>query len=189
MSKGGVYGAFVACIFRDGTRKRFDQPDKGGGSGGANSGDQAGSTEVNKALEDQKKGKSPYSGMVFIKAPIVKFFGWEQATAQDVQKAKIRTYKRKYNGMEMEVQSMVSMGATGKSRSVTVRFTALQQIGGKKVASIKIAMPSSYTYKDMVNKIMSSNNNGSIAAIVSPAGKSMAFKTPYNPKRKPGRAK
>jgi hypothetical protein len=93
-----------------------------------------------------------------------------------------REVKTKVNGKEATVKTMVSMGATGASRSVTVRFTKLVTIGGKSVASIKIAMPSSHTFSNMVQEIMESKTSGDVAAIVSPEGQSMTFKTPYNPK-------
>jgi hypothetical protein len=163
--KGGVYGSFVMVKLTKGTSKEFplagDKKDKTTGTG--------------------KSRKSP---MAYIKEPIAKFFGFPEVTPADMIKESTKQVKTKINGKEETVTSMVNMGATGASRSVTVKFAKLVKIGGKDVASVKIAMPSSHTFGNMVQEIMESKSAGDVAAIVSPVGRTMTFKTPYNSKRK-----
>ena len=160
--KGGVYGSFVMVKLKKGSSKRFD--DKG-------------------AEKEVIPGyKSSKSHMVYIKEPIAKFFGFDQVTPADMLKDFTKVVKTKVNGKAVELKTMVSQGATGAGRSVTVKFTKLVKIGGKDVASIKVAMPSSHTFGNMVQEIMESKSSGDIAAIVSPEGRSMTFKTPYNKK-------
>jgi hypothetical protein len=160
--KGGVYGSFVMVKLKKGTSKRFlkDGAEK----------------EVIAGYQSSK------SHMVYIKEPIAKYFGFTEVTPADMLKDFTKTVKTKVNGKAVELKTMVSQGATGAGRSVTVKFTKLVKIGGKDVASIKIAMPNSHTFGNMVQEIMESKSSGDIAAIVSPEGKSMTFKTPYNKK-------
>jgi hypothetical protein len=175
MRKGGVLGAFVMCSFAGGTRQRFDkEPEKGPNGGKA-------AKETVAAMKDKKK--SPMSPMVYVKEPVAKFFGFTEMTGADMIRQTSKTYDLTINGQTKEVSSLANMGATGASRSVTVKFTALQTINKKQVASVKIAMPSSYTYRDMVRMLMETKQSGKIAAIVSPAGRSLTFKSPYNPKK------
>ncbi len=162
MGKGGVYGSFVMVNFTKGTSKRFMEDGK-----------------VKPVIAGTGSSKP---SVAWVKEPIAVFFGFTQITAADMLKKASRQVKTKINGKEQTITTQVSMGATGASRSVTVKFTKLVTIGGKQVASVKIAMPSSHTFSNMVQEIMESKNAGDIAAIVSPEGQSMTFKTPYNPK-------
>jgi hypothetical protein len=162
MGKGGVYGSFVMINFTKGTSKRFDPEGK-----------------EKKAIAGTGSSKP---SVAWVKEPVAKYFGLTEITPADMLKKASRDVKTKINGKDQTVKTMVSMGATGASRSVTVRFTKLVTIGGKQVASVKVAMPSSHTFSNMVQELMESKNSGDIAAIVSPEGKSMTFKTPYNPK-------
>jgi hypothetical protein len=165
MGKGGVYGAFVMCQLKKGTSKRY-KPD---------------GTEM-KPKDGLQSMKSP---MVYIKDPIAKYFGFEIVLPDDLLKIRTKQVKTMINGKENKVNVMVSMGSTGASRSITVKFKKLTKIGGKEVASVKIAMPSSHTFGNMVQEIMTKVSVVSnIAAIVSDEGKSMTFGTPYNASRK-----
>ena len=165
MGKGGVYGAFVMVELKKGTSKEF--PLKG--------------AEAD-ATKPTKFKKSP---LVYVKGPVAKYFGWAEIPQADMLKRMIRNVDTMINGKKETVSKMVPQGATGAGRAVTVKFTKLIDIGGKKVASINIAMPTSHTFANMVQEIMESKQGTeAIAAIVSPAGKSMTFKTPYNPKPK-----
>lgn len=166
MSKGGVYGAFVMVKLTKGTSKEFPLAKDAKAVGNI----------------PAAAGKSRKSPMVYIKEPIAKYFGFTEITPADMLKQFSRKITTKINGKPEEVTKMVSQGATGAGRSVTVKFTKLEKIGGKDVASIRVAMPSSHTFGNMVQEIMESKSSGNIAAIVSPAGKSMTFKTAYNPK-------
>lgn len=164
MGKGGVYGSFVMVKLEKGTSQEFPL---------------AGSEDATKVA---KYKKSP---LVYIKAPVAKYFGWKEITQADMLKTMVRDVVTKINGKDATVRKMVPQGATGAGRSVTVKFTKLTAIGGKSVASINIAMPTSHTFANMVQEIMESKQGTeAIAAIVSPAGKSMTFKTPYNSKAK-----
>lgn len=165
MSKGGVFGSFVMIEFKKGKSKEFPLGTKEGA--------------------DAAGGKSKKSPLAYIKAPIAKYFGWAEITQADMLRIMTKKVKTKINGKEVEVEKMVPSGATGASRAVTVKFTSLVTIGGKDVASINIPMPTSHTFANMVQEIMESKQGtDKIAAIVSPAGKAMTFKTPYNAKRR-----
>jgi hypothetical protein len=162
MGKGGVYGSFVMVKLTKGTSKSF---------------------KTGKGVQgkiDAKAFKKP--SVCWIKEPIAKYFGFSEITPADMIKESTRIVNTKINGKAVTVTTMVNMGATGASRSVTVRFTKLVRIGGKDVASIKIAMPTSHTFANIVQEIMESKTSGDVAAIVSPEGRSMTFKTPYSPK-------
>ena len=166
--KGGVYGSFVMVDFKKGTSKRFDK-------------------------DGAEKAHIPGTGshkpsVAYVKEPIAAYFGFTQITPADMIKKSSRTVTTTINGKEQKLTTTANMGATGASRSVTVKFTKLVKIGGKDVASIKIAMPSSHTFSNMVQEIMESKSSGDIAAIISPVGRSMIFKTPYN-KKTAGRKK
>jgi hypothetical protein len=165
MGKGGTYGSFVMIEFKKGKSKEFPLDKE--------------KAEANKAA---KYKKSP---LAWVKAPIAKYFGWAEMTQADMLRLMTKQVKTKINGKEETVEKMVPSGATGAGRAVTVKFTKLVKIGGKDVASINIAMPTSHTFSNMVQEIMESKQGtDAIAAIVSPDGKAMTFKTPYNPKRK-----
>jgi hypothetical protein len=162
MSKGGVYGSFVMIDFKKGTSKRFDKDGK------------------EKAHIAGTNSHKP--SVAWVKQPVAKYFGLTEITPADMLKKASRTVKTTVNGKAQTLTTMVSMGATGASRSITIKFTKLVTIGGKSVASVKMAMPSSHTFSNMVQEIMESKTSGDVAAIVSPDGKSMTFKTPYNSK-------
>jgi hypothetical protein len=163
--KGGVYGGFVMCHLKKGTSQKYDK--------------------AGVAVKPVGGAKSPRSPMVYIKDPIAKYFGFETVQPDDLLKMRTKKVKTIINGKEQTVDTMVSMGATGASRSVTVKFKKLTRIGGKDVASVKIAMPSSHTFGNMVQEIMTKAEVVSnIASIVSAEGKSMTFATVYNSKRK-----
>lgn len=170
MGKGGTYGAFVMCQFPNGTSWKYEKIALNA------------SAEVK---EKAKKGKgSNKSPMAKVKKPIAKFFAIPLVVPMEMVKGSIRTRMLNINGIAHETKSLAVMGATGRSRSVTVRFKKLEDIGGKKVASVNIPMPYSYTMTDMITFLMSSSKSNSIAAIVSDKGNSWTFGTPYNPKRK-----
>jgi ribosomal protein L25 (general stress protein Ctc) len=161
--KGGVYGSFVMVRFKKGTSKKFDKDGK-----------------LMPVIPGYGSSKSHYA---MVKQPIAKYFGFDEVTPADLIKESTRKINTTIQGKAQEVTTMVKQGATGASRSVTVRFTKLVTINKKKMASIKIAMPSSHTFSNMVQEIMETKNSGDIAAIVSNDGSSMTFKTPYNPKK------
>jgi hypothetical protein len=164
MGKGGVYGSFVMVELKKGTSKEFPL-----------------NAATGNATTATKYKKSP---VVYVKEPIAKYFGWAEVTQADMTRIMVKPVKTKINGKEETITKLVRSGATGASRSVTVKFTKLVKIGGKSVASIKIAMPTSHTFANMVQEIMESKQGTeAIAAIVSPEGKSMVYKTPYNRKR------
>ncbi len=166
--KGGVYGSFVMVKLTLGKSKSF--PMEGG---------LRGKRATDKAVANGKEVKSDKSPMVYMKEPIAKYFGFKEMTPADMVREMTRKVTTTINGKVAEVTSMVKQGATGAGRSVTVKFTKLVKIGGKDVASVKIAMPSSHTYGNMVQEIMESKASGDIAAIVSPEGSSTTFRTPY----------
>ena len=160
--KGGVFGSFVMVQLKLGSSERY-LPD---GS-------------IKPHVAGTKSAKSP---MVMIKQPIAKYFGFDEVTPAAMLKLSTKEVKTKINGKEVTRKTLVSMGSTGAGRSVSVRFTKPQSIGGKTVNSVKIAMPSSHTFGNMVQEIMESKGSANVAVIVSPEGKSKVFHTPYNPK-------
>jgi hypothetical protein len=162
--KGGVFGSFVMVKFTKGTSKRFDKDGK-----------------EKAALPGSGSAKSHIAK---VKAPVAKYFGFTEITPADMIKESTRKVETTINGHKATITTMVNQGATGASRSVTVKFTKLVSIGGKQVASVNIAMPSSHTFGNMVQEIMESKTSGDVAAIVSSDGRSMTFKTPYNSSRK-----
>jgi hypothetical protein len=170
MGKGGVFGAFVMVKFTKGTSQEY--PLEGKKAKGAT------------ATPTAKSKKSP---MAYVKEPIAKYFGLTEVTPADMIKESTKKVQTTINGKPAEITTLVSMGATGASRSITVKFTKLVSIGGKNVASVKIAMPTSHTFGNMVQEIMETKASGNIAAIVSPEGRSMVFKSPYNPRKKGGK--
>lgn len=163
MGKGGVLGSFVLVKLDKGTSKRY-------------SGD-----------EDSRKDiagtTSPKSPLVYVKEPIAKLFAFKELTPTEARKFATRQVKTKISGKEVTITTTVASGATGASRSVTVRFTKLMDIGGKQVASVKIAMPSSYTFNNMIEELVEGPQSGNIASIVSPEGRSVTYRTPYKPKK------
>jgi hypothetical protein len=163
--KGGVYGSFVMVHLEKGTSQRYKQDGK-----------------REKPKDGAKSTKSP---MVYIKEPIAKYFGFKIVDIQAMMTMRTKVVKTKINGQDVATKTLVSMGATGASRSVTVKFKRLTNIGGKEVASVKIAMPSSHTFGNMVQEItLRTDVVSNIAAIVSPDGKTLTLGTAYNSKRK-----
>jgi hypothetical protein len=172
MSKGGVLGGFVMCQFPNGTSWKYEKVSLNA------------STEVKEAAK--RKDGSNKSPMAKVKEPVAKFFGIPLVVPAEMLKASIRTKKLNINGITHETKSAVKMGATGRSRSVTVKFKKLEKIGKKDVASVRVTMPYSYTMRDMITFLMQSNKSNSIAVIVSDKGNSWTFGTAYNPKAKKG---
>ena len=170
MGKGGVFGGFVACKFEGGTSWRYHKPGKD---------DTAETVAASKLTTGSNKSK-----IAFIKEPIAKFFKIQIPTKTELNESSVKTKKLTINGITHVSKSVVKQGATGRSRSVTVRFKSLQTIGGKKVASVKLAMPSSYTMGDMLRFLQASDRASVIAAIVSDKGNSWTYGTAYNPKKK-----
>ena len=119
-----------------------------------------------------------------VKEPVATYFNIKIVVPMEMVKASIKTKKLTINGVSHDSKSVTKMGATGRSRSVTVKFKKLTKIGGKDVASVKVTMPSSYTMRDMITFLMSSNKSNNIAAIVSDKGNSWTFSSAYNAKRK-----
>jgi hypothetical protein len=169
--KGGVYGSFVMVRLKKGNSQRFpSDPAK---------------AKPHKAKQTgEGLGKSDKCPIVYIKDPIAKFFGFEIINPMDMVQLMTQEVTTKINGKEEKIKKLVSMGATGASRSITVRFTALQTIAGKKVASVKIAMPSSHRFSDMLQEIMIGGRSNIIAQVISPEGKAITFKAAYNAKKK-----
>jgi len=173
--KGGVFGSFVMVRLKKGNSKQYPLvPDTAKISAAKQSGAGLGSSE-----------KCP---IVYIKEPVAKFFGFEIINPMDMVQLMTKEVTTKINGVEAKTRKLVSMGATGASRSIRVRFTALQTIGGKQVAEVSVPMPSSHTFGDMLQEIMIGGKSNIIAQVVSPAGKAMTFKAAYNAKKK-GKAK
>jgi hypothetical protein len=172
MSTGGVLGGFVMCQFPNGTSWKYRK--------------ETATTSEETKVADKKKEGSNKSPMAKVKEPIAKFFAIPIVVPAEMLKASLRTKNLTVNGMTHKTVSAVKMGATGRSRSVTVKFKSLQTIGKKKVASVRVTMPYSYTMKDMITFIMQSQRANTVAAIVSDKGNSWTFGTAYNPKAKKG---
>ena len=170
MNKGGVFGGYIACKFEGGTSWKYQKDQKG---------DSAETVKKNKDEKGTNKSK-----IAFIKEPIAKFFGIAIPTKAELNELSVQTKTLTINGVTHQSKSVVRQGATGRSRSVTVKFKFLQNIGGKKVASVKLAMPSSYTMADMLRFLQNSSRSNVIAAIVSDKGNSWTYGTAYNPKKK-----
>lgn len=170
MSKGGVYGGFVMCQFPNGTSWKYDKVAPNA------------SAEVKEAAK--RKDGSNKSPMAKVKSPVAKFFAIPIVVPMEMVKAAVRTKSLSINGQTHKTKSLATMGATGRSRSVIVKFKKLEKIGGKDVASVHVTMPYSYTMTDMITFLMSSGRSNSIAVIVSDKGNSWTFGTPYNAKRK-----
>jgi hypothetical protein len=173
--KGGVYGSFVMVRLKKGNSKRYaNDPAK---------------AKTSKAkVTGEGYGNSDKCPIVYIKDPIAKFFGFEIINPMDMVRLMTKEVETTINGKTEKINKLVSMGATGASRSVTVRFKKLENIGGKKVASVNIAMPSSHRYSDMLQELMIGPKANLIAQVVSPAGKAMTFQAAYSPKKAANRA-
>ena len=170
--KGGVYGGFVMVRLPGGTSKFYGAKKRGKLSASA------------AAVADAKAKPSVKSDVAYIKEPIAKFFGFAIATPKEIVEGTLKDVATTINGTAVTRKVLTNEGATGASRSVTVKFKKLEKIGGKDVASVKIAMPSSHTFGDMVTMLTSRTNASVIAAIVSPSGRSMTFQSAYNKKAK-----
>jgi hypothetical protein len=169
MSKGGIKSSYVMCHFLNGTSWKFGKHP-------------AGASEEIKA-KDKSKGGTNKIEYAKVKEEVAKYFGLRIATAAEMLKESTRTRTLKVGETTHQVKSAVKMGATGASRSVTVKFKKLTKIGGKDVASCKITMPSAYTMRDMITFVMQSSVSNNVAAIVSDKGNSWTFGTPYKPKK------
>jgi hypothetical protein len=170
--KGGVYGGFVLVKLDGGTSQIYGDKKRGKLSASA------------AAAADAKSKPSVKSNVAYIKEPIAKFFGFAIATPKEIVDHSLREVKTTIAGKEVTRKTLVNEGATGASRSVTIKFKKLEKIGGKDVASVKMAMPSSHTFGDMVTMLTSRTNASVIAAIVSPSGRTMTFQSAYNKKAK-----
>ena len=168
---GGVYGGFVMVKLPGGTSKYYGAKTKGKLSASAAA-----------AKAEAKDGVK--SNIAYIKEPIAKFFGFAIATPKEIVDHALKDVATTINGTGVTRKTLVNEGATGASRSVTIKFKKLEKIGGKEVASVKMAMPSSHTFGDMVTMLTSRTNASVIAAIVSPSGRTMTFQTAYNSQRK-----
>jgi hypothetical protein len=186
---GGVLSDYVLCNFPNGTSWNFVSSNRAKGASGAG-GQQV--LDLNVQAEEtlaaqKKKTGSNKSPMAYVKEDIAKFFDIPRPTPAEVAKAMTRTKEIRINGEPHKIKSMATnMGSTGKSRSVTVKFKSLQNIGGKQVASVKIAMPASYTVGDMIRFLMESRKSNLIAAIVSPKGKAVTYGNAYKRNKKRG---
>jgi hypothetical protein len=169
--KGGVYGSFVMVRLAKGNSKQYPMEGKTEKTGKG-------------TVSGVDKGNSTRCPITKMKDPIAKFFGFEIIQPMDMVRLATQTVETTINGKKQTVSKLTKMGTTGASRSITVKFTALQTIGGKQVASVKVAMPSSHTFKDMVTELMSGSQTGVIAQIVSPSGSTMSFKAAYSSKKK-----
>jgi hypothetical protein len=161
--KGGTLGSLVLVKLEGGSSTRHKKPVAGA------------SNEVI-AVQGKDSNKSP---LVKIKEGIAEYFSFTPLTPAEARKALTRTRSVTYNGVSSKQESLVNAGATGKSRSVKVYFATEQLIGGKKVASVNVPLPASYTFNDMFEKLMASPKNTHIARITSPQGRSVSFKTPF----------
>ena len=170
--KGGVYGGFVLVKLPGGTSQYYGAKTRGKLSASA------------AAAAEAKAKPSVKSSVAYIKEPIAKFFGFAIATPKEVVEGSLKDVATKIDGKVVTRKTLVNEGATGASRSVTIKFKKLEKIGGKDVASVKMAMPSSHTFGDMVTMLTSRTNASVIAAIVSPSGRSMTFQSAYNKKAK-----
>ena len=162
MGKGGTLGGFIPFSFPGGTSWKFEKI-------GINA------TTEKKEAAKAKAGESNKSPIAFVKEPIGLFFGLKKPSPGNRTKGSIKTRKLIINGVTHETQAASAEGSTGRSRSVTVKFTKLQTIGGKQVASVKIAMPSSYTMNNMLNFLTKGPKRAIIAAIVSNTGHSWVY--------------
>jgi hypothetical protein len=165
--KGGIRSDFVMVNFPGGTSWRYGKHP-------------AGASEEIKAMDKAKGGsnKLPYAK---VKKAVALFFNMPIATMEDMLKASTRTKNLTYNAITHKSTSLANVGATGKGRVVRVNFKKVQTIGKKKVASINIPMPPSYTMGNMIKYLMSSTKGATIASVISPAGKSWVFDSKYKP--------
>jgi hypothetical protein len=181
---GGIRSGYVMCDFPDGTSWKYGLTQAERAKAGTNAGVLSEEKrELNKKKDGTSSNKSP---MAYVKEPIAKYFQIPIATPEKMQKVMLRTKSLTFEGEVHKTTSLATnMGATGASRSVTVKFKKLTNIGGKQVASVKIAMPYSYTVGNMVKFLLARPAvAANIAQIVSPSGKAMRYANTYKPKRK-----
>jgi DNA-binding protein YbaB len=169
--KGGVYGSFVMVRLKQGNSMQYPM-------------DEAKKKTSKATVTSATGGKSTKCPVTKMKEPVAKYFGFEIIIPKDMVLLATKEVTTKINGKEQKINKLVSMGSTGASRSITVVFKALQTIGGKQVASVKIPMPSSHTFGNMVQELMEGTKSNSIAQIISPAGKAMTFGTSYSSTKK-----
>lgn len=167
---GGVRSDFVMISFPNGNSWKYKKLPE------------SASKELKEAA-NKKVGsnKSPYAK---VKHAVALFFNMPIVTMEEMLKTSTRTKNTTFGGIKHTTQSLSNVGATGKGRSVKVNFKTVQTISGKKVASLNIPMPPSYTMRDIIKYLMSSQKGGVIASIVSPAGKTWTFAARYKPKKK-----
>ncbi len=185
---GGIRSDFVMCEFPDGTSWKYGLTQAQKNNAGTNAG--VISEQKRAANKDNKGTSSNKSPMAYVKEAVAKYLQIPIITPEKMQKAMLRTKELTFDGEKHKTSSLATnMGATGASRSVTVRFKKLTNIGGKQVASIKVTMPYSYTMANMIKFLMSRPSVATnIAQIVSPAGKTITFSTKYKAKRTGSRA-
>jgi hypothetical protein len=162
MAKGGVYGSYVPVLFSKGTSKKFPLVKATG----------TGSVAANKAASE----KSP---IAYVKEPVAKFLGFAKISPTDYIKRCTKKVKTKINGKDEDVEVFTAQGATGASRSVTVKFKRPETIGGKSVASVKVAVPYSHTFGNMVDELANCAATPKIAQIVSYSGRTVTWDTPF----------
>jgi hypothetical protein len=167
MGKGGVYGSYVLIKLTKGTSKKYPA-----GAGAANESAPAGTG---------KASVSKKSPLVYMKEPVAKFLGFPKISPADELALSRKTVKTTINGKDVTRKVLTKSGATGASRSVTIRFKRLEDIGGKKVASVKVAVPSSHSFGDMVDELINCPAAAKIAQIVSFSGRTISYDTPYKP--------
>lgn len=161
---GGVFGGFVLCQFRKGTSKKYKE---------------------GVAVAPPQGFSSSKSPLVYIKEPIANYFGFDILNRSEEKKIRTRKVTTIIQGKEVIQERRVSMGATGASRAITVKFKKLTNINKKNVASVRIAMPSSHTFGDMLDELLLKPEvAANIAVVISPDGKSTVYGTAYNPKNK-----
>jgi hypothetical protein len=169
--KGGVYGSFVMVRMKRGNSMQYPLD--------------AAKTKTSKAtVTGEGIGKSTKCPVTKMKEPVAKFFGLEIIIPKDMILLATKPVTTKINGKEQTINKLVSMGSTGASRSITIVFKALQTIGGKQVASVKMPMPSSHRFSDMLQELMEGTKANLIAQVISPEGKAMTFGTSYSSSKK-----
>ena len=170
---GGIRSDFVMCEFPDGTSWKYGstQAQKAG------AGNNAGVLSEQKKEANKNKSGSNRSPMAYVKEAVAKYFLIPIVTPEKMQKAMLRTKELTFDGEKHKTSSLATnMGATGASRSVTVVFKKPTDIGRKKVASVRVTMPYSYTVANMVKFLMGSPAvAANIAQIISPSGKTIRF--------------
>jgi hypothetical protein len=184
---GGIRSDYVMCEFPDGTSWKFGNKEAAKTTPTAAGTNEGVISEEKKSLSNKKTGSNK-SPMAYVKEAVAKYFELPIVTPEKMLKAMVRTKNLKYEGEDRKTVSLATnMGATGASRSMTVMFKKLTNIGGKSVASVKVAMPASYTVGDMVKLLMARPTTAAnIAQLVSPSGKTIRFGNRYKKSRTSG---